>query len=72
MAWQRTRIADDGTVLTDGNARVKPGGESFLGQAKQVDVPHTVEALSLAAAHTGDPAWADLARRVVARYRDRR
>jgi hypothetical protein len=72
MAWQRTRIADDGTVRTDGNTRVKPGGESFLGQAKQVDVPHTVESLSLAAAHTGDPAWADLARRVVARYRDRR
>lgn len=72
MTWQRTRIDGDGTVLTEGNARVKPGGETFLGQAKQVDVPHTVEALSLAAAYTGDPAWAELARRVVSRYRDRR
>ena len=69
MAWQRARIDADGRVSTDGNTRVRPGGESFLGQAKQVDVPHTLEALSLAAAHSGNPDWARLARRVVARYR---
>lgn len=35
--WQGNRIRATGEISTEGNVRVYPGGESFLGQEKQVD-----------------------------------
>lgn len=35
--WQKSRILENGEISTQGNVRVYPGGESFLGQEKQVD-----------------------------------
>jgi len=35
--WQKSRILESGEISTKGNVRVYPGGESFLGQEKQVD-----------------------------------
>lgn len=35
--WQKSRILESGEISTQGNVRVYPGGESFLGQPKQVD-----------------------------------
>lgn len=35
--WQKSRILESGEISTQGNIRVYPGGERFLGQPKQVD-----------------------------------
>lgn len=35
--WQKSRILESGEISTQGNVRVYPGGESFLGVPKQVD-----------------------------------
>ncbi|MDX2130316.1 MAG: hypothetical protein SFU91_14875 [Chloroherpetonaceae bacterium] len=35
--WQKSRILASGEISTQGNIRVYPGGESFLGEPKQVD-----------------------------------
>lgn len=35
--WQKSRVLESGEISTKGNVRVYPGGESFLGQEKQVD-----------------------------------
>lgn len=35
--WQKSRILESGEISTQGNVRVYAGGESFLGQEKQVD-----------------------------------
>lgn len=42
--WQETRILASGKISTEGNTRVYPGGESFLGNEKKVDVEKTVRA----------------------------
>jgi hypothetical protein len=69
--WQAGRIARDGAISTQGNARVYPGGEHFLGKAKAVDAAHTVEAMMLAAAQRDDPRLLDAARRVADFYGSR-
>ncbi len=43
-SWQLTRIEDTGEISTQGNTRVFPGGESFLGNEKGVDYAKTVKA----------------------------
>lgn len=40
--WQKSRILITGEISTEGNTRVFPGGESFLGNEKEVDVLKTV------------------------------
>lgn len=45
MDWQISRILSNGEILTDGNTRVFPGGESFLGNEKTVDAEKTIKAL---------------------------
>ncbi|KOY84513.1 hypothetical protein AD998_20160 [bacterium 336/3] len=35
--WQKSRILESGEISTQGNVRVYSGGESFLGEEKQVD-----------------------------------
>jgi len=40
--WQKSRILSTGEISTEGNTRVFPGGETFLGNEKQVDVLKTV------------------------------
>lgn len=40
--WQKLRILMTGEISTEGNTRVFPGGESFLGNEKEVDVLKTV------------------------------
>ena len=43
--WQLSRIDNSGKISTDGNTRVYPGGEAFLGTEKGVDYAKTVKAL---------------------------
>ena len=43
--WQISRINENGEVSTEGNTRVFPGGEAFLGEEKGIDYPKIVKAL---------------------------
>ena len=54
MKWELTRIAPDGTVSTEGNTRVHPGGEKFMGTEKQVNVYEITLALLYFHIRTGD------------------
>ena len=64
--WQLTRIAPDGETSTEGNSRVRPDGEIFLGKRKAVDtlrlplMLYYYAALSgnAEAKNAGDRAWA--------------
>jgi hypothetical protein len=58
MEWEIARIGPDGTVSTEGNTRVYPGGEKFLGTEKQVNVGEIALALLYYHERTGDPAAA--------------
>jgi len=67
--WQASRIASTGEILTDGNTRVGPGGETFLGAQKAVAWSSTALSFYLMVTLTGDDAYRVLADQVVAFYR---
>ena len=54
MKWELTRIGADGAVSTEGNTRVRPGGEKFMGAEKQVNVGEITLALLTFHLRTGD------------------
>ena len=66
--WQISRILPDGEISTAGNTRVFPGGESFLGREKTVDVKSTVRTLLYYAILTEDSFYKDLANTVLRFY----
>ena len=68
VQWEMTRIRDDGEVLTEGNSRVKPGGETFLGKEKAVDTLRLPLMLYYYAALSGDKKAKVVADKVRARY----
>ncbi len=72
ISWQLTRVMDKGEITTDGNTRVRPGGETFLGREKDVDVGHSVEAFALAFVVTGDRKFREAADRITQYYRPER
>jgi len=68
MKWELTRIAPDGTVSTEGNTRVHPGGEKFMGTEKQVNVGEILLALLYFHVRTGDADALTAAQRVREHY----
>jgi hypothetical protein len=66
VAWQLTRIAPTGEVLTEGNTRIKPIGEQYTltGTVKKVDYKEVVLALDYYAKLSGDIVAQDAANRV--------
>ena len=70
--WEMTRVRDDGEVLTEGNSRVKPGGETYLGREKAVDTLRLPLMLYYYAALSGDGHAKAMADRVQAKYLIRR
>ena len=66
VAWQLTRIAPTGEVLTEGNTRIKPIGEQYTltGTVKKVDYKEVVLALDYYAKLSGDAVAQDAANRV--------
>ncbi|MEM7706896.1 MAG: hypothetical protein AAF358_15165 [Pseudomonadota bacterium] len=66
--WQLARILPTGEIATEGNTRVYPGGEQFLGQEKGVDVSHVVEGILLAFAESGDVRFLRAAEQIVRFY----
>jgi hypothetical protein len=43
--WELARIGPDGAISTDGNTRVRPGGEKFMGHEKQPNIGEISAAL---------------------------
>lgn len=68
MDWQLTRILPSGEISTKGNTRVYPGGESFLGNEKTVDVEKTIRALKYFASLTDNSTYNNIANQVLDFY----
>ena len=66
--WQSTRVLNSGEISTEGNTRVYPGGEEFLGNEKGVDVLKTVKSFFYMSILSGDDTYQKLARRVIEFY----
>jgi hypothetical protein len=68
MNWELTRIAPDGTVSIEGNTRVHPGGEKFMGTEKQVNVGEITLALLYFHLRTDDADALAAAQRIRGHY----
>jgi hypothetical protein len=62
------RIGANGEVSTEGNSRVHPGGETYLGKEKAVDTLRLPLMLYYYAALSGDEQSKHLAQQVQQRY----
>lgn len=67
--WQKQRVLPSGEISSEGNTRVYPGGELFLGEEKEMAWKSSVIAFHLSAYYTGKTAYADTAERIIAYYR---
>jgi len=54
VQWEINRIGADGAVSTEGNTRVHPGGEKYMGHEKQVNIGEISLALLYYHERTGD------------------
>lgn len=68
LDWQLSRILESGEISAEGNSRVFPGGEAFLGQEKGIDVLKTVRALFYMASYAGEKRYEDLAWKILNFY----
>jgi len=68
VLWQESRVLPSGEISTAGNTRVFPGGESFLGNEKEVDVEKTVRAFYYFSILTNNFDYKELADKIVAYY----
>ncbi len=68
IVWQKSKVLDSGEISTEGNHRVRPGGESFLGTEKQVDVMHSVEAFILASIFDETETYLQTASKIISFY----
>jgi hypothetical protein len=64
VRWQTSRVTSAGEILLDGNTRVYPGGEEFLGVEKQVAWVDTLMSLYFAYALSGDDGFIRIAEAV--------
>lgn len=71
VKWELGKIGPDGSISTEDNTRVRPGGEKFMGNEKAVNVGEVCLALLYYHARTGDAAALDAARRIYDRHRRR-
>lgn len=67
--WQASRIMASGAISLDGNTRVYPGGERFLGEEKAIAWTDTVQAFWYVAALVDNAEWRALGDRVAQHYR---
>lgn len=66
--WQKSRILESGEISTKGNVRVYPGGESFLGQEKQVDWIKTMVAFFVIGYYSNQNSFLEKANKIKAFY----
>jgi hypothetical protein len=67
--WQQSRILESGEISAEGNTRVYPGGESFLGNEKEVDVEKTIRAFYYFAELTNNDEYWKLANKIYNYYK---
>jgi hypothetical protein len=68
VRWELSRIDAEGVVSTEGNTRVHPGGEKFLGQEKQVNIGEVALALLYYHGRTGDAGALEAVERLQRHY----
>ncbi len=66
--WQRSRVLSSGEISTDGNTRVYPGGESFLGTPKQVAAADCALAFWMIGRLSGQASFTEAADRIRSYY----
>lgn len=66
--WEMTRIKSTGEISTEGNSRVYPGGETFLGKEKQVAYSSVLVALWNMYHYSGKEEYNNTANKVLAFY----
>lgn len=66
--WQAARVLASGEISTQGNTRVYPGGETFLGAEKQVAWTSTLLAFWSLHLLSGQARYRELAQQLVAYY----
>lgn len=67
-SWQASRILPTGEINTEGNTRVYPGGEDFLGEEKQVAWIDTLLSFYFMSYLTGQSTYLNLAERIKSYY----
>jgi hypothetical protein len=71
IQWELGKVEKNGTISSQGNTRVRPGGETFLGHEKQINVGEVLLALLYYHVRTGDREALQTAERVLAHYSQR-
>jgi hypothetical protein len=66
--WQKSRILESGEISTEGNVRVYNGGESFLGQEKQIDWIKTMVAFFMMGYYSNQNAYILTANKIKGYY----
>lgn len=69
--WYASRVLPTGEISTQGNTRVYPGGESFLGQEKRLSWIDGMKALYAASAARESSVWLAVGERVQRHYAPR-
>jgi hypothetical protein len=69
VQWQASRVLPSGEISLQGNTRVYPGGEEFLGAEKQIAWIDTLLAFYFTASIAGDGTYEALAKKVEAFYK---
>jgi hypothetical protein len=66
--WETARIKSTGEISTEGNSRVYPGGETFLGQEKQVAYSSVLVAIWNMYYYSGKEEYNTLANKILSFY----
>lgn len=62
--WQSSRVLASGEISSKGNTRVYPGGESFLGKEKGIDVLKSLQAFYYTSILSNNPHYSKLVERI--------
>ncbi|OHX34036.1 hypothetical protein BJL95_05955 [Methylomonas sp. LWB] len=68
IAWEQTRVKPSGEILSDGNSRVYPGGDKFLGVEKGISYVNIALSFYYYAVLTGDAGAKAVADKIIAYY----
>lgn len=66
--WQTTRVLSSGEISAEGNTRVYPGGEDFLGEEKQMAWVETLISFYFASVLSEQSSFVELAERIETHY----
>lgn len=67
--WQASRVLETGEISLKGNTRVYPGGEDFLGTAKEIAWVETLQAFYFIHSLSNDPYYESISKKIEMFYR---